>query len=123
MSVDITLTDYKGNIVNSGDKILMSMRSGRLIERIYLGNTDKSYIFTQYSFFKDPNRQTIQVPAYWDISRMITKRVDKDINIKEHNAILYTKAQYFNSQGILLLERDSKDISPNLKKICQRKWS
>lgn len=116
MSVDITLTDYKGNIVNSGDKVLIACGGKNLVERVYLGKTDKSFMFSKYSFFKDPNRETIQVPAYWDTSRTITKRINKDFFIKEHNTVVYESIRYFNSQGILLLERDSKDISPNLKR-------
>ena len=120
MSADTQLVDYKGNIINPGDKIIMAMNSTKLIERIYIGTTKKSFVFSKYSFAKDLNRQTVQVPAYWTNSRTYTKRVDKDVDIMEHNMLLYRDKEYFNKQSILLLEIDSEDINPDLRRYVKK---
>lgn len=120
MNADTQLVDYKGNIINPGDKVLIACGGKNLVERIYLGRTDKSFMFSKYSFFKDPNRETIEVPAYWDTSRVITKRVNKELFIQEHNTVVYERKRYFNPQGIFLLERDSKDINPDLVRYVRK---
>ena len=109
MSADIKLIDYKGNIVKPGDKILMAMHHGLLIERIYLGRTDRSFLFTKYDFNKDSNRK---VETVTNLYRTYTKKINKDNNIMEHNTVFYIPIGYFEKGGIMLLERESKDIAP-----------
>lgn len=109
MSADIKLIDYKGNIVKPGDKILMAMHHGLLIERIYLGRTDRSFLFTKYAFNKDSNRK---VETVTNLYGTYTKKVNKDNNIMEHNTVYYIPISYFEESGIMLLERESKDIAP-----------
>lgn len=114
MNVDTELRDYKNSLINIGDKILMAQRKNLLVERIYLGATEKSFVFSDYNFNKDKNKEYKEVSLWYDETKTIKLKVNKVTDIKSHNTVLYSPIRYFQKSSIFLLEKQSKDINQEI---------
>jgi len=92
----------------------MAQGKNLLVERIYLGATEKSFVFSDYNFNKDKNKEYKEVSLWYDKTRTVKLKVNKVADIKSHNTVLYSSKRYFQSSSIFLLEKQSKDINQEI---------